>query len=231
MSAEIITAVLSGFVTALVIEIYKQANERKKDLEVRRLEHNKQLHAFLEYDETLRQVRPVARLLISSHCQQMPLGKVPKSSQKITSIQEIKIPIVAVDEILKDEKTAEQSKPPLEYFTLHRTYHRVLLDRNDFAQVWTKRSKVEIIGAVTILGRSANSDIVLDSNLVSRLHAVIRYENENFVLYNMSTSNRILANDQEVSFQHVLQDGDILEFEGSYIVEFEKKLPTTQKTG
>jgi len=67
MSTEIITAVLSGFITALVIETLKQINERKKTLEFRKLEQNKQLHAFLEYDETLRQVRPVARLLISSH--------------------------------------------------------------------------------------------------------------------------------------------------------------------
>lgn len=231
MSTEILTAVLSGLVTAVVIEFVRQANERKKALENRQLEHNKQLHAFLEYDDTLRQVRPVARLLISSRSEQIRIPKIPPESQLIECVQEVREKRISINEILEDERNASRGKAPRRAFTIPRTFHRALFDRPSHVQLWTIRERIELLGTVTVIGRSKNSDIQLDTDLVSRLHAIIRFENEHFVFYNLSTSSRILINDQEMPFQKNLQDGDVIEFEGSYLIEFEKKYPISSKTG
>ena len=231
MSSEIITAVLSGFITALVIEIYRQINERKKTLEIRQLEHNKKLHTFLEYDETLHKVRPVARLLISSHSKQMRTRKAPKGSCLIKNIREIRGNHEPFNEIIQDEINVEKGKPPRKFFSIPRTFHRVIFKRLNYIQVWTIRKRIDLLGTVTAIGRSKNSDIQLNSNLVSRLHSIIRYENGLFVFYNLSTSSDILINDREITFQKILQDGDVIEFAGSHLIEFEQKDPAPQKAG
>ncbi len=63
----------------------------------------------------------------------------------------------------------------------------------------------------TTLGRdSARCDIVLHDGKVSAEHARVRYEDDQFVLYDLGSTNHVFVNDHEVD-RTVLHDGDVIQ--------------------
>lgn len=64
------------------------------------------------------------------------------------------------------------------------------------------------LGEETNIGRDATrSDIVIDDTGMSRQHAKIRLENEQFVLYDLASRNGTFVNDEQIQ-KRVLMDGD-----------------------
>ena len=62
----------------------------------------------------------------------------------------------------------------------------------------------------TTFGRAAENDIILDDLTVSRYHAKVRQEGEDFYLYDMAATNPTLVNGQPIT-RHLLQEGDKVE--------------------
>ncbi len=58
------------------------------------------------------------------------------------------------------------------------------------------------------IGREDNCDIVLADRQVSRCHALIRKEDERYILEDCDSKNGTFLNGQEVKGAHPLQDGD-----------------------
>jgi len=222
----IVTAVFSGFITALVIESVRYANERKKIRENRDFERRKALQAFISH-KIGNDVPPIARLLISAPAKITKIKNISSiGTREIIEAKEIIEPIIqtvnqqgkwarikALAGIKTDPKLVQQ---------VYRTYYRKI--QNDSrAYVWDTRDQIALLGELTTIGRSENNDIVINTTLVSRLHAVIRFENGQFVLYNLTITNPILVNDQNIEYKCVLQDGDVIEFFGGCFIEFQQR--------
>jgi serine/threonine protein kinase len=74
----------------------------------------------------------------------------------------------------------------------------------------------------TTLGRAGSSDILLDKdNLTSRHHALLRRENDAYVLYDRSSANGVFVNGQKLVAEtgYVLEDGDHISI-GNYELTF-----------
>lgn len=80
---------------------------------------------------------------------------------------------------------------------------------------------------VTRLGRDQTSvDIAFDNENVSRLHATLVKEDEDFVLYDEGSKNGTWVNERRLPFkgQTVLEDGDVIELgRGSVQLRFERE--------
>ena len=72
----------------------------------------------------------------------------------------------------------------------------------------------------TTIGRAAENDIILDDLTVSRYHAKVRQEGEDFYLYDMAATNPTLVNGQPVT-RHLLQEGDKVEI-GEMVFVFKR---------
>lgn len=65
-----------------------------------------------------------------------------------------------------------------------------------------------IVNIVTRIGRGENNDLVIREGSVSREHAAIRLENDDFVLYDLNSSNGIFINQRPVE-KHILKPGTL----------------------
>ncbi len=73
-------------------------------------------------------------------------------------------------------------------------------------------AKYQMLSSRVFIGRSEDCDIVLTDPKVSRNHALLEYNNNGLIVQNLSTSNKLLLNGQEVnqafvSFGSVIQIG------------------------
>ncbi len=198
----VLVAALAGLGTSLAVESYKRRGEGKRLAERLATDKaNRELRAlrkFLATAPETGQLQPIGLLLVSTpHADvALPRSEVPREAREFRSPSEI-----------AGLLEAEES--------------RVLFSRSsansDTAWVWRMRESVHYLDALTTLGRNETNDVILESDLVSRLHVVIRCEGKSFVAYNMSLTNPLRINDEVVS-QAILRDGDVLEV-GAYLVE------------
>jgi len=72
----------------------------------------------------------------------------------------------------------------------------------------------------TLIGRSGTCDIVLSDPTVSRQHAKIRLEGEDFYIYDLGATNPTRVNGQEIT-KHKLMDGDRIEI-GNIVLVFKR---------
>jgi pSer/pThr/pTyr-binding forkhead associated (FHA) protein len=63
-----------------------------------------------------------------------------------------------------------------------------------------------------MIGRSQESDVVVDHNTVSRQHAAIKLEEGQFRLYDMGSTNGTFVGDERVREPVALQDGAVVKF-------------------
>ena len=82
-------------------------------------------------------------------------------------------------------------------------------------------------GKLTTIGRSFGNHIVIADPLVSRKHAEIHYENNQFVLHDLNSTGGTLLNGVQVT-QTSLSSGDSIILAGVAIV-FAKNLPQVSK--
>ena len=84
---------------------------------------------------------------------------------------------------------------------------------------------------VTTIGRSGDNDIVLMDREVSRHHAEIRVEGENYVIADLGSTNGTFVNDQRIARPMRLRDGDHISFAGRFELVFIDSEATAPITG
>jgi len=70
--------------------------------------------------------------------------------------------------------------------------------------------KIELRSGATLLGRSANCQIVLDDGLVSRRHAQIKVDRQRAVLEDFGSVNGVFVNGVRILREQELHDGDVI---------------------
>jgi VWFA-related protein len=96
--------------------------------------------------------------------------------------------------------------------------HTVILNRNVQPQVVAilinpKQTQQRFdLGASTDVGRGPNNQIVLSDVTVSRQHAKIKAEGDQFLLYDLGSANGTTVNGAKVTEPVILNDGDIVRF-------------------
>jgi hypothetical protein len=244
MAPEVLTVLIAaaaGFLTSLSIEVFKAFNENVKSKQQRANRELFALRRFLAPD-AFDTNRPIARLLISRPYKIRHVKRIIQPCKEISSIAELSRTM--------DREEAEEG-PPMQLQTparmsapqfsmpVCRRYYRRDSDNPDYAYVWQIRERVRFLGEITTIGRSSQNDVVLDDSqlrlrlpkvlvkdsLVSRHHAVIRYEVDKFVIYDLAATNPTEVNDGPVRYA-VLMDGDIIGI-GSFLLEFQQCRSTT----
>lgn len=221
----IIVAAAVGFLSSYLIEKYREriAHEKEESEWTRQeiLAH----HAFLSsdpYDEA--KLCPIARVIISTEGEHIKVEKIPEPSERIKSVQEIRVPTIVEPSGLPHSITG---KPEVETPVIRRFYR---LDSHDYAWYWRDtRDELRLLGKVITIGRNNDNDIVLFSTQVSRHHAVIRYEPVGYVFYDFALTNTTKINDLEVPYFKVLKDGDVLEI-GTFLLEYQQASLSTEET-
>jgi hypothetical protein len=74
---------------------------------------------------------------------------------------------------------------------------------------------------ITHLGRKTTNDIVINDQRVSRYHAEIRYEQGEFIIYDLGSMNHVVINGAPQQ-RAVLRNGDVVTL-GSYSFVFERR--------
>jgi VWFA-related protein len=72
--------------------------------------------------------------------------------------------------------------------------------------------RLDIAKPALVIGRSQESDLVVDHNTVSRQHATIKLEGKRFYLYDMGSTNGTFVGEQQIREPVALEDGMMLRF-------------------
>ncbi len=75
----------------------------------------------------------------------------------------------------------------------------------------TKERPIELVHALTLIGREPDNDIVLDDDRISRRHAELRWERGRVELADYGSLNGTLINSQAARGRIPLRDGDIID--------------------
>ena len=86
---------------------------------------------------------------------------------------------------------------------------------------FSKTIRIFTLARTQILGRDEECQIVLSEINVSRRHALINFENENYVLYDISSSSGVYVNGSRVASQGVILEPDDLIIIGLTVLIFE----------
>ena len=86
---------------------------------------------------------------------------------------------------------------------------------------FSKAIRIFNLARTQILGRDEDCQIVLSEINVSRRHALINFENENYVLYDISSSSGVYVNGSRVASQGVILEPDDLIIIGLTVLIFE----------
>jgi serine/threonine protein kinase len=92
---------------------------------------------------------------------------------------------------------------------------------------------VELHGEVMTIGRAGSSDILLDrDDLTSRHHALLKYENDRFTIYDRRSANGVQVNGEQIQSDNgfPLNDGDTIKI-GNYELTFRTAIPTAIDLG
>jgi hypothetical protein len=82
----------------------------------------------------------------------------------------------------------------------------LLIDRDQPDQ------KLDIAKPVVVIGRSPESDQVVDHNTVSRQHATIKLEGERFYLYDLGSTNGTFVGERQIHEPVAIEDGMTVRF-------------------
>jgi hypothetical protein len=72
-------------------------------------------------------------------------------------------------------------------------------------------NKFDLKGTVNV-GRGKDNQIVLDHPTVSRQHAWVKAEGEDFFVFDVGSANGTFVNDERVEEPHRLENGDVVRF-------------------
>jgi hypothetical protein len=105
----------------------------------------------------------------------------------------------------KFEKPARTQKPPFFAWL-------VSLEGPD------KGKDYRILKEKTSIGKQEHSDIVIKRDFISRNHAVLLYEDHNFILTDLHSTNYTFVNGEKIS-KGILKDNDMIKF-GEAVYKF-----------
>ncbi|HEV8268441.1 MAG TPA: adenylate/guanylate cyclase domain-containing protein [Thermoanaerobaculia bacterium] len=89
--------------------------------------------------------------------------------------------------------------------------------------------RFRLVGHEVSLGRSSENEVVLNDFSVSRKHAVLRFEEERWVLYDQNSTNGVKVNGRFVTTAPVAM-GDVLTI-GTFTLNVKEEAPTPAKAG
>jgi pSer/pThr/pTyr-binding forkhead associated (FHA) protein len=72
--------------------------------------------------------------------------------------------------------------------------------------------RLDVAKPALVIGRSQENDLVVDHNTVSRQHATIKLEGEQFYLYDMGSTNGTFVGEQQIREPVALEDGMMIRF-------------------
>ncbi len=75
---------------------------------------------------------------------------------------------------------------------------------------------------VISLGRQLDNDIIVEDKRVGRYHAQIKFDGQQFILYDLGSTNGTLVNKGQITHPHTLRTGDVFTV-GSYDFHFERR--------
>lgn len=75
---------------------------------------------------------------------------------------------------------------------------------------------------VVSVGRQLDNDIIVEDKRVGRYHAQVKFDGQQFILYDLGSTNGTLVNKAQITHPHRLRNGDVFTV-GSYDFRFERR--------
>jgi adenylate cyclase len=88
-----------------------------------------------------------------------------------------------------------------------------------------------ILDDMTTIGRSAGNTVALDDDMVSRNHALLRREEDGYVLVDLGSANGTFVNNRPISGPTTLQHGDEIRIGGAVFTFFDTDRPVGAPAG
>ena len=118
-----------------------------------------------------------------------------------------------------NDKTISFEKESNNYFDSSNPDKTILLNKKKDALAWIVKidrnkilKKYRLIDGITTIGRSSRSDVVIDDEAISEIHAKIIKEGKVFKIIDIGSLNGTFLNNNKVSSPKVLKDNDELQF-------------------
>ena len=112
-------------------------------------------------------------------------------------------------------------------------FSKATLEDEAFPLETTNTIKKFLLTKTQVIGRQEDCEIQLSDPTVSRLHALVRFEEGNFVIYDLGSNAGVLVNDVKVNTNGaVLYNGDQIQLADSiFLFETTKANPVKRKKG
>ncbi|MCL4546826.1 MAG: FHA domain-containing protein [Deltaproteobacteria bacterium] len=120
---------------------------------------------------------------------------------------------------LVNDKTVSFEKEMDNYFDSSNQDKTILLNKKKDAFAWIIKisknkilKKYRLIDGTTTIGRSSRSDVVIDNEEVSEIHAKIIKEGNIFKIIDIGSLNGTYLNSKKINSPKILKDNDELKF-------------------
>lgn len=117
------------------------------------------------------------------------------------------------------DKTVSFEKEMDDYFDSSNPDKTILLSKKKDALAWIIKidknkilKKYRLIDGITTIGRSSRSDVVIDSDGISEIHAKIIKDEKVFKIIDIGSLNGTFVNSKKITAPKVLKDNDELQF-------------------
>ena len=117
------------------------------------------------------------------------------------------------------DKTISFEKELNDYFDSSSPDKTILLSKKKDALAWVIKidknkilKKYRLIDGITTIGRSSRSDVVIDNDGISEIHAKIIKEGKVFKIIDIGSLNGTFLNSKKITAPKVLKDNDEIRF-------------------
>jgi pSer/pThr/pTyr-binding forkhead associated (FHA) protein len=118
-----------------------------------------------------------------------------------------------------NDKTISFEKELNDYFDSSNADKTILLNKKKDALAWIIKidrnkilKKYRLIDGITTIGRSSRSDVVIDNEGISEIHAKIIKEGKVFKIIDIGSLNGTFINKKRINAPKVLKDNDEIQF-------------------
>ena len=118
-----------------------------------------------------------------------------------------------------NDKTISFEKELNDYFDSSSPDKTILLSKKKDALAWVIKidknkilKKYRLIDGITTIGRSSRSDVVIDNDGISEIHAKIIKEGKVFKIIDIGSLNGTFLNSKKITAPKVLKDNDEIRF-------------------